>query len=154
MPSRVQAYDIRLPPFCFSFPPGPRPRPRCFPHCSTLLWYTAGVPREPGAHDGPAPSFTCHADAAYAILDRWLIRAHTSHLATTCGAQHPPNRLIRHAVITRDVTYRFPPLDTLEHSRPCRGRDLPARIRDGLRVARQRQKPRMVKGRAERIISG
>lgn len=26
---------------------------------STLLWYTAGVPLEPGAHDNPAPSFVC-----------------------------------------------------------------------------------------------
>ena len=25
----------------------------------TLLWYTAGVSQEPGAHDGPVPSFAC-----------------------------------------------------------------------------------------------
>jgi hypothetical protein len=47
-----------------------------------------------------------------------------------------------------------PLLDPLKHGCPCRGRDLPARIRYGLRVARQRQKPRMVKGRGERISSG
>ncbi len=27
--------------------------------CCTLLWYTASVPLEPGAHDGPVPSFAC-----------------------------------------------------------------------------------------------
>jgi hypothetical protein len=54
----------------------------------------------------------------------------------------------------RDVTERFPLLDTLEHGFPCRGWDLPARIRFGLRVARQRQKPRIVNGRGEGIISG
>jgi hypothetical protein len=88
-----------------------------------------------------------------ALLTMGVIRAHTSHLAATRGTQHTPNRLIRHAVIPRDVTERFPLLDTLEHGCPCRGRDLPARIRDSLRVARQRQQPRMVKGRCERIIS-
>jgi hypothetical protein len=82
-----------------------------------------------------------------------VIRAHTSHLATS-GTQHTPDRLIRHAVIPRDVTERFPLLDTLEHGLPCRGRDLPARISYCMRVARQRQKPRIVKGRCEQIISG
>ena len=90
--------------------------------------------------------------ALRALLTRWVIRAHTCHLAATRGMQHPPYRLIRHAVITRDVTERFPLLDTLEDCFPRRGRDLPARIRDGVRVGRQRQKPRMVKGRDERII--
>src|SRR5438552_3055506 len=71
---------------------------------------------------------------------------HTSHLAATYCTQHPPDRLIRHAVITGNLSQWFSLLDTLEHSRPCRGRDLPARIRYGLSVARQRQKPRMVKG--------
>src|SRR5579859_5498895 len=68
----------------------------------------------------------------------------TYHLPATSGPQHTPDRLIRHAVITRNVTERFSLLDTLEHGCPGRGRDLPARIRFGLRVARQRQKPRMV----------
>jgi hypothetical protein len=49
---------------------------------------------------------------------------------------------------------RFSLLDTLEHGSPCRGRDLPARIRYGLRVVRQRYQQGMVKGRSERIISG
>jgi hypothetical protein len=83
----------------------------------------------------------------------WVIRTHTSHLAATRGTQHTPDRLIRHAVIPRYVSERFPLLDTLEHGFPCRGRDLPARIRCGLRVARQRQKPRMAKGKGERISS-
>jgi hypothetical protein len=57
--------------------------------------------------------------------------AHTSHLASTrCSTQHPPDRLIGHAVSTRDVTERFPLLDPLQHGCPCRGWDLPARIRD------------------------
>jgi len=37
---------------------------------------------------------------------------------------------------------------------PCRGRDLPARIRDGSQVARQGYQQRMVEGRCERIIWG
>src|SRR5260370_39659864 len=114
----------------------------------------ASVP-EPGAScDGSAlPRYTCrvkmdlehttdllhplpaHADAACGILATWVIRAHTSHLATS-GTQYTPDRLIRYAVITRDVTERFPLLDPLEHGCPCRGRDLPARISYGLRVAR------------------
>ncbi len=62
--------------------------------------------------------------------------AHTSHLPATSGSQHTPDRLIGHAVIARDVTERFSLLDTLEHGCPFRGRDLPARIRGSLRVAR------------------
>ena len=81
-------------------------------------------------------------------------RAHPSHLAATRGTQHSPDRLIRHTIIGGDVTERFPLLDTLEHGSPCRGWDLPARIRCGLSMAKQRQKPRIVKGRGERIISG
>jgi hypothetical protein len=30
---------------------------------STLLWYTAGLLLEPGAHDGPAASFACPCSA-------------------------------------------------------------------------------------------
>src|SRR5436190_16532742 len=59
---------------------------------------------------------------------------------------------ITHAVITSDATERFPLLDPLEHGRSFRGRDLPARIRSSVRVVRQRHKPRIVKGRGERII--
>jgi hypothetical protein len=80
--------------------------------------------------------------------------AHTSHLPAPSGTQHTPDRLIRHAVITGNLSKWLSLLDPLEHGFPCRGRDLPARIRDGLRVARQRQKTRMVKDRGERIISG
>jgi hypothetical protein len=75
------------------------------------------------------------------------------HLLATSGPQHQPDRLIRHAVFTGDVTEWFPPLDTLEHGCPCRGQDLPARISYGLRVARQRYQQRMIKGRGERIFS-
>ena len=53
-----------------------------------------------------------------------------------------------------DVTERVSLLDTLEHGCPCRGRDLPARIRSGVRVAKQRYQQRMVKGTGERILSG
>jgi hypothetical protein len=52
--------------------------------------------------------------------------AHTSHLPAPSGTQHPTDRLIGHAIITRDVTERFPLLDPLEHSFPYRGRDLEA----------------------------
>ncbi len=88
-----------------------------------------------------------------ALLTTWLIRADMSHLAATSSTQHPPNRLIRHTVITSDVTERFPLLDPLEHCSPFRGRDLPARISYVIMEVRQRQQPRMVKGRGERIIS-
>jgi len=77
-----------------------------------------------------------HADAACGILATWVIRTHPSHSAATRGTKYTPDRFIRHAVITRDVTERFPLLDPLEHGFPCRGRDLPARIRCGLRMAR------------------
>jgi hypothetical protein len=70
------------------------------------------------------------------------------------GTHYPPDRLIGHAVITGDVTQRFSLLDTLKHGSPCRERDLPARIRYGLRVARQRPQQRIFKGRGERIIEG
>lgn len=52
--------------------------------------------------------------------------------------QYPPDHLIRHAVIPRDVTEWFPLLDPLEHGCPDCGRDLPERIRYGVRVVRQR----------------
>ena len=55
----------------------------------------------------------------HAILARKLICAHMSQLAATCGLQHPPDRLIGHAVIMRDVTERVSLLDTLEHGSPC-----------------------------------
>jgi hypothetical protein len=53
-----------------------------------------------------------------------------------------------------DVTERLPLVDPLEHGCPRGGRDLPARIRYSLRVARQRHKQRIVKGRGERIFLG
>ncbi len=46
-------------------------------------------------------------------------------------------------MITREVTDPFPMLDTLEYGFPYRGWDLPARLRYGLRVARQRHKQRL-----------
>jgi hypothetical protein len=94
-----------------------------------------------------------HADAVCGILAICVIYARISHLAATCSTQHSSDSFIRHAVIIRDVTERFSLLDTLQHGSPFRGRDLPARIRYSLRVAGQRQKPRMVKGRGERIIT-
>jgi hypothetical protein len=50
---------------------------------------------------------------------RGLIRAHTSHSVAMGGTQDTPDRLIGHAIITCDVTQRFPLLDTLEHGCPC-----------------------------------
>jgi hypothetical protein len=123
----LSAHPSRLTPVC---------GPGACRVCSTLLWYTAGVPWEPGAHDGPAPSFACPCRRCVWYTATWVICAHTSHLAATRGTQYTPDRLRRHAVITRDVTERFPLLDPLEHGCPGRGRDLPARIRFGLRVAR------------------
>ncbi len=149
-----EACDLRPPPFCSSSPPGSRRRSRCFPCVLHLLvvhcWYATGTESTRRTR-----SVLClPMQTLRALLTTWVIRAHTYHLAATRGTQHTPNRFIRHAVITGNLSQWFPLLDTLEHSRPCRGRDLPARIRDGLRVARLRQKPRMVKGRGERIGSG
>jgi hypothetical protein len=150
-----EASHLRPPPSCSSSPPGSRLQVRCFP-----CWYCLPVLHSPcadgpRAHNGPAPSFAwqCRFRARCPGPSRDVIRAHTSHLAATRGTQHSPNHLIRYAVIMRNVTERFPLLDPLEHSCPCRGRDLPARIKDGVRVVRQRQKPRMVKGKGERIIA-
>ena len=147
-------YELRPPPFCFSFPFGSRLRSRCFPcvlhpfgvHC----WCATGT----GSRRRTCCVLCLPAQTLDAILAMWVIRAHTSHLAATRSPQDTPNRLIRHAVIPRDVTKRFSLLDSLEHVFPFRGRDLPARIRDSLTVATQRQKPRMVEGRGERIILG
>ena len=125
----LSAHPSRLTPVC-----GPGASRVCY----TLLCYTAGVLLEAGAHDGPAPSFACPCTRCVCRLATWLIRAHTSHLAATRGTQHTPDRLRRHTVITREVTERLPLLDPLEHGFPCRGRDLPARSRYGVRVARQR----------------
>jgi hypothetical protein len=60
------------------------------------------------------------------MLATWEMRTHRCHLVATRSMQHTPDRLIRHAIITCDVTERFPLLDTLDHSCPCRGRDLEA----------------------------
>ncbi len=95
-----------------------------------------------------------HADAVSGMQAIYVTRTHTSHLATTRSTQHSPDRFIRHALIPRDVTERFSLLDSLEHGCPFRGRNLPARIRYGLRVERQSYQQRMVKGRGERISSG
>ncbi|HEX6477761.1 MAG TPA: hypothetical protein VF043_02870 [Ktedonobacteraceae bacterium] len=79
-------------------------------------------------------------------LGPWPAHAHTRHLAATRGTQHSSDCFIGHAVITRNVTQRFPLLDPLEHGCPRGGRDLPARIGLSLRVARQRYQQRIVKG--------
>ena len=142
-----------VPAFCCSFLPFPVRGLGASRVCSTLLWYTAGVPLAPGAHNRPAASVACQ-DRRCVLSWPGEIRAHTSLLAATRGPQYTPDRLIRHTVITSDVTERFPLLDPLEHGCPCRGWNLPARIRFGVRVARQRYQQRMVKGRGERIISG
>src|SRR5258708_40081958 len=84
----------------------------------------------------------------------YVTRTHTSHLAATRSTQHSPDRFIRHAVIPRDVTERFSLLDTLEHGGPCRGRDLPARIRDGLRVGKVSHQHRSGKGSSQRKTPG
>src|SRR6266567_6551389 len=120
--------------------------------CCTLLWYTAGVPQISGAKTDPLRPLPVM-QTQRALLARWVIPAHTSHLATTRSTQHPPDRLIRHAIITCDVTERFPLLDTLEHGCPRGGWDLPARISLSLRVIRQRHQQRVVKGRDERVFS-
>jgi len=120
--------------------------------CSALPCYTSRVPMDLELTQDPLRPLPAH--AARGVLATGVIRAHTSHLAATRGVKYPPDCLIRHAVITSDVPEGFPLIDPLEDGRPGRGRDLPARVRDGLRVARQRQKPRMVKGRGERIDSG
>jgi hypothetical protein len=138
---------------CFSFPSGSRPRSRCFPRVLHLFvvhcWCATGT----GSTRRTRSVLCLPAQTLDALVAMWVIRAHTSHLAATSNTQHSPDRFIRHAVIKRDVTQRFSLLDTLEHGAPCRGRDLPARIRYSLRVARQRQKQRIVKGRCRRIIS-
>jgi hypothetical protein len=73
-------------------------------------------------------------------------------VSSESGTQHTSGRLIRHAVITGDVTERFPLLDTLEYGNPSRGWDLPTRIRYSLMVAKQTHEQRIVKGRGERIF--
>src|SRR6266516_5647901 len=95
-----------------------------------------------------------HLRPSLALLATWVLRAHTSHLALTRGTQHPPDCFIGHAVITRNVTERFPLLNPLEHGSPFRGRDFPARIRCGLRVARQRYQQRIVKGQGVPVFPG
>ncbi len=148
------AYHLRPPHFCSSFPPDSRLWSRCFPcvlhHSVVYCLCVAGTGNTRRTRCVPC----LRMQTLRALLATWVIRAHMFHLAATRGPQHTPNRLIRHTVITRDVTEWFSLLGPLEHSRPCRGRDLPARIRDGVRVTRHRQKPRMVKGRGERIIAG
>ena len=118
------------------------------------LCYPVDALLKQGAHDGLASCFACSCRGCVRYTGQVDDRAHLSHLAATRGTQHSPDRLIRHTVITGDVTERFSLLDPLEHGCPCRGRDLPARIRSGLRVARQRHQQWMVKGGGERISLG
>jgi alpha/beta hydrolase fold len=143
----IAAHPSRLTPIC---------APGASRMCSTLLWYTAGVPMELGAHDGPAPSFAC--PYRRCVRYKGHLGAACSHVPLS-GDAHAARSTRRTAsydtrVPTRDATERFSLLNTLEHGSPLRGLDLPARIRYSLRVARQRQKPRIIKGRGERIISG
>jgi hypothetical protein len=138
MLSRMQAYDIRPPCFRFSFPSRSRPRPRCFPcvlHPAVVHCWSA---KDTGNARRARYVLCLPMQTLRVLLAIWLIRAHTLHLVATRRTQYPPDSLIRHTVITGDVTERFPLLDSLEHGSPCRGRDLPARISRGLRVARQR----------------
>ncbi len=117
------------------------------PSCGTLLMCRLDQEHTPE----PLRPLSAHVDAACSTDQ---VGDPGSHIPLSGDAQHSPDRLIRHAVITGDVTERFPLLDPLEHGSPLRGRDLPARIRYSLKVAGQRQKPRIVKGRDERIFSG
>jgi hypothetical protein len=143
--SPLSAHPFRLTPVCG---PGPS-RVYC-----TLLWYTTGVTLAPEHTMDPHCTLPVDAYAACGIQASCMIRAHTSDLAATRSTQHSLDRLIGHAVLTRDVTERFSLLDPLEHDCPRGGWDLPARIGLGLRMARQRHQPRIVKCRRERIIPG
>src|SRR5205814_6993759 len=80
-----------------------------------------------------------------AMLAKWVLLAHTPYSEAMRGTQHSPDRLIRHPIITGDVTERFPLLDSLEHGCPYRRLYLPVRISYGLRVARQSHQQRKVK---------
>jgi hypothetical protein len=113
---------------------GPGATVRAPPSCSTLLVCNWDREHTMDSHR----ALPAHADDACGILATRLTCAHTSHLAATSGTQHTADRLIRHAVISRDVTERFSLLDTPKHGFPCRGRDLPTRIRCGLRVTKLR----------------
>ena len=118
-----------------------------FPYATLLVRFL-----KQGAHNGLASCFACSCRGCVRYIGQVGDRAHLSHLAATRGTQHTPDRLIRHAVIPGDVTQGFSLLDTLEHGSPFRGRDLPARISYGLRVARQRYQHWIVKRCGERII--
>ena len=116
-----EAYDLRPPYFCSSFPPGSRPRSRCLPCVLHLPVVHCWCATDAGSTRRTRSVLCLPTQMLRAILATWVIRVHTSHLAATRGTQHTPDLLIRHAVITRDVTERFPLLDTLEHGFPCRG---------------------------------
>jgi len=128
MLSRVQAHDLRPPQSCSFFPLGSRPRPGCFPcvlhpavvHCSCVT--DARSTRR-------TRSVLClPMQTRRVLLARWVIRAHMSHLVTTSSTQHTPDRLIRYAVITGDVTDRFPLLDTKYYGRPFSNRYFLVRV--------------------------
>ncbi len=74
--------------------------------------------------------------------------------SATRSTQHPTDCFIRHTISTRDVTEWFSLFNPLEHGTPFRRWDLPARIGCGVKVARQRCKQRIVKGRGKQIIVG
>ena len=79
--------------------------------CSTLLWYTAGVPLEPGAHDGPAPSFVCPCRRCV-----W----YTGHVADPCS--HVPL-----SGDARPAVHAGPPQTTRRNHARCDGAVPPAR---------------------------
>jgi hypothetical protein len=83
-----------VPPFCSSFPPASRPRSRCFPcvlHPAVVHCWCATDTDSTQRTD----SVLClPLQTRRAILARWVIHTHTSHLVATSGTQHSPDRLI------------------------------------------------------------
>jgi hypothetical protein len=131
----------------------PVPEPGASRACSILLLYTYGVLQGRECMMDPLRPLPAHADVGCST-DR--LGDPCSHIPLSSDewysarAERPHTTNRNHARCDGAV----PLLDTLEHGFPLRWRDLPARIRYSLKVAGQRQKPRIVKGRGERIFSG
>ncbi len=68
--------------------------------CSTLLCYTAVVPPAPRAQAGPTASVAC--PCRRCVSYPCHAADPCSHVPLMGDAQHPPDRLVRHAVITGD----------------------------------------------------
>jgi hypothetical protein len=62
--------------------------------CSTLLWYTAGVPLEPGAHDNPAPSFVC--PCRRCVRSAGHLGDPCSHVPLSGDARHAVHAVLPH----------------------------------------------------------